>query len=99
LTYAIQDFTSYKSANRGIWPRSDTLGYLIDFKLADNAVLTTLLAFKMVLQDSLVVGRSKNTRPDDRRGRSGMAIYDGPAAADRVHVAGFDGVTAFVYGE
>lgn len=100
----IRDFTGYKSRDRNLWMRSESMR-LVDIKAADNG-RATFFAFNQVLEDSLIVGRSRNvgtpqtpqelaegrTLPQklpDVPGFSGHNIYDGPTETINVHFAGF----------
>ncbi|WP_298966525.1 calcium-binding protein [uncultured Roseibium sp.] len=100
--FLIENFTTYKSGDQGIWTRS-TSGVIIDnAMLADNKS-GSFLAVEHLVKDSLFVGRSKNVTNDGEAEDSGSSqfgatsgegvrghqFYDSSVALDGVHFAGF----------
>lgn len=100
--FLIEDFTTYKSGDQGIWTRS-TSGVIIDNSVFADNKSGSFLAGRHLVKDSLFVGRSKNVTNDSDSESSGSSqfgaasgegvrghqFYDSPVALDGVHFAGF----------
>ncbi|MET1412067.1 G8 domain-containing protein [Roseibium sp. HPY-6] len=100
--FLIENFTTYKSGDQGIWTRS-TSGVIIDNSMFADNKSGSFLAGRHLVKDSLFVGRSKNVTNDgdaDDPGSSqfgaasgegvrGHQFYDSPVALESVHFAGF----------
>jgi len=88
----LDDITSYKNVEFGVWAKMDDMTTLTHLILADTAVADLGVVLNQRVYNSLIVGATPDLLPHEKFSKSGILLYDGPATYEKIHFAGFDGL-------